>query len=208
MNRDAGIGSTLRDEVAELTGVNTARCYQCGKCSAGCPMAAETRLRPHVVMRLVTRDERARLIEDDSFGLCLACEACSARCPNACDPARVIDAVREIGAREAPGAIPARVGAFHRAFLEQVRLNGRMFELGMVMGYKLRTGTLLQDAASTPGLLARGKLRLSPQRVEAIDEVRRIFERCEDANLHASAEGSAKPGSAQASAKQAAGGDR
>lgn len=172
--------ATLREEVAELTGVNTARCYQCGKCSAGCPMAAETRWRPHDIMRLVTRNELARLIEDDSIWLCLACETCSARCPNGCDPAAVVDAVREIGVRESSGSVPGRVGAFHRAFLEQVRLNGRMFELGMVMGYKVRTGTLLQDAASTPGLFARGKLRLAPQRIDGTDEVRRIFAKCVD----------------------------
>lgn len=168
----------LRERVLALSGVDTARCYQCGKCSAGCPMAAETRIRPHDVMRLVTLDRLPRLVEDESIWLCLACETCSARCPNGCEPARVTDAVREIAAREAPGHVPARVAAFHRAFLDQVRQHGRMFELGMVLEYKLRSGALMQDAAATPGLLARGKLRALPHRIEGRREVAAIFERC------------------------------
>jgi heterodisulfide reductase subunit C2 len=170
--------AALREQVLEITGIDTAKCYQCGKCSAGCPMAPETRLRPHDVMRLVTLDRRERLAADDSIWLCLTCETCSARCPNGCEPARVTEAVREILAREAPGSVPARVAAFHRAFLDQVRWHGRMFELGMVLDYKLRSGALLQDAESTPGLLARGKLKPLPHRIEGREEVARLFERC------------------------------
>jgi hypothetical protein len=50
----------------------------------------------------------------------------------------------------------------------------------MVMEYKLRTGALAQDALAAPSMLARGKLRLAPRRIEGIDEVRRIFDACED----------------------------
>jgi heterodisulfide reductase subunit C2 len=169
---------TLRAHVLADTGIDAARCYQCGKCSAGCPMAAETRIRPHDVMRLVTLDRRDRLTSDDSLWQCLACETCSARCPNSCEPARVLEAVRGRLARELPGGVPRRVAAFHRAFLEQVRRHGRMFELGMVAEYQLRSGALGQDALSTPALVSRGKLKPLPHRIEGRDEVARIFDRC------------------------------
>jgi heterodisulfide reductase subunit C len=90
----------------------------------------------------------------------------------------VLEAVREVLSREAPGCVPAKVAAFHRAFLNQVRQHGRMFELGMVVEYKLRSGALVQDAASTPGLISRGKLRPAPHRIAGRAEVARIFERC------------------------------
>lgn len=166
--------ATVAAHVRRATGINVAACYQCGKCSAGCPMAAETTLRPHDVMRLAGQDRAERLASDPSVFWCLTCEACSARCPNGCDPARVIDALREQAAEHAPR--PA--AAFHRSFLDMVRRFGRSFELGLVMGYKLRSGALFQDAAAAPGLLTRGKLPLVPRAIDGVDEVRAIFARC------------------------------
>lgn len=176
----------LRLELRSRTGKDTARCYQCGKCSAGCPMAEETRLRPHDVMRLANGNERDRLLGDESIWLCLTCETCAERCPNGCDPARTMDALREMALEASPGTPPRAVLAFHRAFLDQVRWTGRSFELGLVADYKLRTGALLKDVATAPGLVARGKLGFVPRPIEGVREVRRIFEACEEAARAAS----------------------
>lgn len=169
---------SLASAVRTATGLNVARCYQCGKCSAGCPMAPETTLRPHDIMRLVQRDARERLFADDAPWLCLTCETCSARCPNGVDPARVIDALREIARREAPGSGPRAVGAFHAAFLGQIKSHGRVHEVGLVAAYKLRSGALFADVATAPGLLTRGKLPLRPARVADPGEIRRLFAAC------------------------------
>jgi heterodisulfide reductase subunit C len=174
----AAPGSGLAEEIREFTGINAACCYQCGKCSAGCPMAPETKLRPHDLMRLVARGERDRVFGDDAIWLCLTCETCSARCPNDCDPARVIDALREIAAAERFAVAPRAIRALHRSFLDQIRWNGRVHEIGLVVEYKARTGSLLADAATTPGLMLRGKLPLAPARIDGVAEVRRIFRAC------------------------------
>jgi heterodisulfide reductase subunit C2 len=166
--------ASIAREIRRLTGTNPAACYQCGKCSAGCPMAAETDLRPHDVMRLVAADREERLASAEALWLCLTCEACTSRCPNGCDPARVIDALRERHGESAP----RRIAAFHRSFLDQIRLWGRSYEVGLVMAYKLRTGAFLQDAAAAPGMLAKGKLPLVPHAIAGAAEVRAIFARC------------------------------
>lgn len=168
---------SLGRRLAAEVGFNPAACYQCGKCSAGCPMAEETSLRPHDVMRLINTDREAELLASDSIWLCLTCETCTARCPNGCDPARAIDALREMAARRAPRPIDA----FHRSFLDQIKVTGRMFELGLVMEYKLRSGELLKDASSTPALLARGKLHFVPRPIRGVKDVRRIFAACDKA---------------------------
>jgi heterodisulfide reductase subunit C len=180
-NASAHGRDSLRVEMKERTGLNTARCYQCGKCSAGCPMAGETSLRPHDVMRLVNLNERERLLGDESIWLCLTCETCTERCPNGCDPARTMDALREMAVVESPGSAPRAVLAFHRSFLDQIRFTGRSFELGLVAEYKLRTGALFQDVSTVPGLVARGKLGFVPRPIDGVKEVRRIFEACEEA---------------------------
>lgn len=172
---------TLRGEIRARTGINVATCYQCGKCSAGCPMASETGQRPHDIMRLVLRDKREELLGGDGIWLCVSCETCTARCPNGVDPARVIDTLREIALLDDPDRAPRAIRAFHQSFLDQIKLNGRMYEFGLVMQYKMRTGNLLQDVSTTPGLITRGKLHLKPSRIKALDEVRRIFKNVEAA---------------------------
>ena len=171
----SGGPAPLSEALRSATGQNPAACYQCGKCSAGCPMAAETELRPHDVMRLIHLDRREALLGSESIWLCLTCETCTARCPNGCDPARLIDGLREMSAARAPRSI----AAFHRSFLDEIRSRGRMFELGLVVGYKLRSGRLLADALSTPGLMSRGKLKLVPSTIRGVADVRRIFAACE-----------------------------
>jgi heterodisulfide reductase subunit C2 len=169
---------TLATEIEAATGINPATCYQCGKCSAGCPMASESDLRPHQVMRRVMYGSRERALQDESIWLCLTCETCSARCPNGCDPARVIDAVRELALESGQAQMPRSIGAFHRAFLEQIRTNGRLHEVGLVMDYKLKTGDLMKDVTNAPAMFARGKLNLRADKIEGVSEVRRIFQQC------------------------------
>ncbi len=169
---------TLAADILEATGINAATCYQCGKCSAGCPMASESDLRPHNVMRLVVQDRRDAALAEESIWLCLTCETCSARCPNACDPARVIDAVREMSIAAGVADMPRNIAAFHRAFLEQIRSNGRLHEMGMVMEYKLRSGDLMKDVTNAPGMLSRGKLSFRAERIQGVVEIKRIFEKC------------------------------
>ncbi len=171
-------GPPLAREIRERTGIDPARCYQCGKCTAGCPMAAEMPTRISQLMRKIQRG-REELLTDPSIWYCLTCEQCSARCPQQAEPARLVDALRELATERAPGSAPRRIGAFHTAFLEQVRLNGRLYEFGLVLGYKLRSGALLDDVEAAPAMMARGKLAFIPTRIEGLQDVRRIFEACE-----------------------------
>ena len=135
-------------------------------------MGAEMALPPHDIMRLTIANDRERLFNDDSLWLCLTCETCSARCPNDVDPARVIDALRELAAGEGAEHAPRNIRAFHESFLEQIRSTGRLSEVGLIMQYKLRSGALLQDVAVAPAMLRRGKLPLRPQRIAGVAEVK------------------------------------
>ncbi|MFO8012307.1 MAG: 4Fe-4S dicluster domain-containing protein, partial [Phycisphaerae bacterium] len=94
---------TLADEVLERTGVDVRECYQCGKCTAGCPMAPFMDLTPSQVMRLVQiGDEEAvdTLLSSTALWSCVGCLTCTQRCPKDLDPAAVMDALREIAYEE------------------------------------------------------------------------------------------------------------
>jgi len=51
----------LSDLVLEATGSNSFKCYQCVKCTSGCPLADQFDLAPHQVMRSVQFNDTAVL---------------------------------------------------------------------------------------------------------------------------------------------------
>jgi hypothetical protein len=60
-----------------------------------------------------------------------------------------------------------------------VRHHGRVFEVGMLAAYKLRTGDLFSDVGKVPQMFLKGKLALLPKRSGAAAEVREVFRRAE-----------------------------
>jgi heterodisulfide reductase subunit C len=172
----------LSDAILEATGINVAECYQCGKCTAGCPMARWMDLSPNQVMRLVqVGDEAAtdELLRSGAIWACAGCLTCTARCPKELDPAAVMDVLREMAYER--GTVPAarkRILAFHRAFLKVVEKTGRMSEVPLTARYKLGSGDLASDLGLGPRMLVRGKLPLLPKRIRGRREVKRMFAAC------------------------------
>ncbi|MBI5208567.1 MAG: 4Fe-4S dicluster domain-containing protein [Elusimicrobia bacterium] len=177
-----GPDADLADAVRDAAGVRVERCYQCGKCTAGCPMARHMDLAPNQIMRLAqTGDpgDREALLRSLAIWCCAGCLTCTQRCPRELDPAAVIDALRELSRREGKVSPRGRrILAFHEAFLASVEHTGRMSEVPLVGLYKLWSGDIFQDLAVAPAMLARGKLPLIPHVIKGRTEIRRIFEAC------------------------------
>lgn len=171
----------LAARVLDQTGVDVARCYQCGKCSAGCPLASEMDFPPSQVMHLLQLaamgPEYADMaLRSHTVWLCLTCEICFCRCPMELDIPAVMDALRHESLRRKMVNPRARsILAFHRAFLDSVRTTGRLFEMGQVVDYKLRSGHFLQDLLQAPWMFLVGKLHLLPERVRDRRALKRIF---------------------------------
>jgi heterodisulfide reductase subunit C len=83
-------------KVEELSGQNLMACYQCGKCSAGCPAISQMDILPNQIIRLIQLGLKNELLESKSIWICASCMTCNARCPKGIDIAEVIEAVRQI----------------------------------------------------------------------------------------------------------------
>lgn len=170
----------LLEEVRRRSGTEVSACFQCHKCSTGCPIGPDMDLLPSQIMRLVHLGAENDALGSQAIWLCASCEACTTRCPMAIDIAGVMDALR-IMAIDRKTALPDAHGKqFHRSFLDSVRRHGRVYEMGMMIAYKLRIFDLFSDVDKVPQMLAQGKLSLLPKRSGSIKEVREIFRRAEE----------------------------
>ena len=162
-------------------GVNLNHCYQCGKCAAGCPVAEDMDLTSCRTLRLLQQErpeQDLRVLKSEGIWLCLTCETCSSRCPQEVEVAKVMDYVRTKAiARNLAHPRAKDILAFHRAFLDSIRTTGRLYEIGLVADYKLRSRHWLKDVALAPKLYFRGKLPLLPHFIQGREAVRKIFQR-------------------------------
>ena len=94
------IRSNLVQKIRDLSDSNLMKCYQCGKCSAGCPMADHVDLLPHQVIRLIQIGKWDAIKESNTAWICAACLTCSVRCPRGIKIAEIMEAVRQIVLRD------------------------------------------------------------------------------------------------------------
>lgn len=159
---------------AELASIIN-QCYQCGKCSAGCPVAGEMDLLPHQLVRLAVLGNVDPIIESKSFWLCLTCHTCGARCPNGVDVPTLLDPIRHEVLRRKIKTKDQAVPTFHTAFMNNVRRFGRVHELSLIGVYKMKTGTYFADMQLGLDMFMKGKIHLLPHTASSRREVEAIF---------------------------------
>ena len=89
----------LRARVEELSGENVFACYQCGMCSAGCPLTDEMDRLPSQVIRDLQLEDIS-LLDSNAMWVCASCLACEVRCPKGVDLAKLMEALRQLHLRK------------------------------------------------------------------------------------------------------------
>ncbi|MBI4721432.1 MAG: 4Fe-4S dicluster domain-containing protein [Candidatus Stahlbacteria bacterium] len=87
-------------KIEKLSGENLSKCYQCGRCSGGCPSAPFMDLLPNQVMRFAQIGSQKEVLGAKTVWLCASCFTCMVRCPKGVDLARVMEAIRQISLRQ------------------------------------------------------------------------------------------------------------
>ena len=90
------IRDSFVEKVEEISGQKLLACYQCGKCSAGCPAVGEMDILPNQVIRFAQLGLKEELLESKSIWVCASCLTCNVRCPKGIKIAEVMEAVRQI----------------------------------------------------------------------------------------------------------------
>lgn len=172
--------NTLLSEVERRSGTAVGTCFQCHKCSSGCPIAPDMDLLSSQIMRLIHLGAKDEVLDSEAIWACASCEACTARCPMGIDVAGVMDALRMMAVERKTAASDARARIFNRAFLASVRWHGRVFEAGMMALYKLLSRDFFSDMDKVPKMLQKRKLALLPHFSRSARDVRKVFKRSQE----------------------------
>ena len=171
------------DVVQDRSGEDLRACYYCQKCTAGCPTAYMMDYKPAQLLRMIQLGQKERVLGSRTIWMCIGCEACGTRCPNQIRLAPVMDVLRQMAMDE--GFAPeTAVYSLHRAFLDSIKMWGRMHELTMLAEFKTRCllteypvffKGLLDDMKLGSDLIFSGKLSFLPDRIKGLDEIKALY---------------------------------
>ncbi|MDI6829526.1 MAG: 4Fe-4S dicluster domain-containing protein [Armatimonadota bacterium] len=165
------------EKITELSGQPIISCYQCGECTAGCPVAFLADIMPNQVTRMVQLGLEEPVLRSKMIWLCVGCETCTTRCPRGIELAKVMDALRETAvARKIQPGEPS-ISTFHKTFLDSVERMGRVHEISMLAEYKLRSRNLFSDLLLGARMFLKGKLALIPKFLKGRSDIKRIFKK-------------------------------
>jgi heterodisulfide reductase subunit C len=174
-------GADFTRRVREASGVAFDRCYQCLTCTLSCPVGFAMDYLPHQIVRMVQGGSGPEVLSSRTIWVCASCETCAVHCPNEIDIPRLMDTLRQMAFRQAAPAGERSVPAFHRAFIGSIRRWGREYELGMVLGLKMKTRDFFSDLGMGLRMVLKRKMNILPHRIKGSAEVAAIFERCQRA---------------------------
>jgi len=166
---------SLQSEILQISGEKIQNCFQCQKCSAGCPLNFAMDILPNQLFRHIQYGHRDKVLTSKTIWLCASCHTCSTRCPNSIDIAKVMDTLRAISTRSGAAPGEKNISLFHKFFLGLTKYTGRTWEPGMGV-YVLQTGGLGGMMGWTMKMFLKGKISLIPT-FKGGREFRKLFDR-------------------------------
>ncbi len=158
--KEKNLAEVLRDRCGE----NVYSCYQCIKCSSGCPLSEHFDLTPSQLMRYLQLGRDEPVLRSRTIWLCSSCQACSTRCPQGLDLVRLMDELKAISREQGVSPGVSSIPTMYDVFLRDVRLLGRTYELGLAAELGLRSGDPFKDLPMGMEMLRKGKFSLLPRR--------------------------------------------
>lgn len=156
-------------EITEINNANnifqeTSLCYQCAKCSGGCPVAEEMDVYPHQVIHLVSLGLEERVLDTHTIWICTNCYACSVKCPNDINITGIMNNLKEKAMEKGVKPKTPEVYKFHKVFANDVFRRGKAHEFRIMGEYNLYTKDPFKNVSLGPKMLLKHKLKILPPR--------------------------------------------
>ena len=148
------LDSKFKHEISAVSDFERLRlCFQCGTCSADCPIARfSATYHPRKLIRMAQLGMKDRLLSSEALWLCTACFTCVDHCPQGVDIAGILRALRNMAVKE--GVTPS----VFRELTDSI----------MKTGYAYRITELCQKKRVERGL--------PPLPMSKMDDIARLFD--------------------------------
>lgn len=165
------LNAYFAETILKETGENVFLCYQCQKCSSGCPVAEYFDLSPNQLMRAIQLGQKEAVLHSKTIWLCAMCETCATRCPHDINITRIMDLLKIMAKDEGIAPKVPAVSFFYEAGMRGIKWFGRMYEAGLMGELYLRqmmSGQLnvhqiwKNDLPLALKMFKAGKLKLLP----------------------------------------------
>ena len=164
------------DRIAKEAGVDFKDCYQCGKCTAGCPLSDGMDLMPREVIRYLQLGAASVVLNAKTPWICAQCDVCSTRCPQKVDICSTMRAVR-LASKNA-GKRPVReADIFDDEFIANVRAHGVSNEQYLAAAYNVKSGHFMQDMGNATRMLKRKMVGVAMHNTAGRAEVAALIDR-------------------------------
>src|SRR5210317_3019 len=115
------INRILAERIQEEIGENVYLCYQCVKCTSGCPVASYFDWQPNQIMRSVQLGQEDIALESKTPWLCASCLTCTTRCPQGLNITAIMEFLtRESLERGFKPQVP-ETDQFNKAFMREIK---------------------------------------------------------------------------------------
>ncbi len=168
------LSSDLAKLIYEELGENVFLCYQCVKCSTGCPMSKYFDWQPNQIMRMAQLGQEEDIFTSETPWLCASCQTCSTRCPQGLDIARIMDFLTREALKRGFKPVSKEVDSMNKAFMREVKIWGRAYELGLIAEMKLRNRTYFDDLDIGLKMITRGKMAILPSITRRLKKVKPV----------------------------------
>jgi len=157
------ISPALAQRIQEELGENVYLCYQCVKCSSGCPLVEFFDWQPNQIMRALQLGQEDIAFESQTPWLCASCQTCTTRCPQGININAIMDFLTQEAITRGFDPPVKKIKAFNEAFLREIRIWGRAYEPGLMAEMGLRyPKSMLDDIELYTQMLRKMKVSFFP----------------------------------------------
>ena len=161
-NKLEGIDYSFAKNINKISGQNVYLCYQCKKCTSGCPTFSFMDFSPTNLMRYIQLGLKDKIFKENAIWFCVSCHTCTTRCPQDIDIAHIFDTLKIIAKKEHIKINNKSILIFNMVWMTIIKYFGRIYEPGLIAIFNILNNNPLQNFDLAFKLIKNRKIKLFP----------------------------------------------